>query len=281
MPALAHAALAQAGRTAQAFEAIVEIGAVPILVRTGSQEFYDILRARYRGYLSRAKAPAATFEVDIVPPQRIFEDDDLRLRRDSGRWVIERGDFRAVWDPASGHGSIRQSANPYSIDAAFRIVHSLLLARQGGVLLHAASAVRNGNAFVFAGVSTAGKTTISRFAPPGVTLLSDEVSYLRRDTNRTGYTAYGTPFAGDLAEPGANVQAPIAAIYLLAKGPENRIEPLAPPDALRGVMESILFFAHDAELVNQVFDTALDLVSKVPVQRLTFRPDPSVWDLIQ
>src|SRR5579863_5241410 len=238
MPALAHV-----GGTAQVCETTVEIGAMPILVRTDSPEFYQILRQRYGGYLSDAPRPAAVFDVEIVPPQRISEDDDLSVRMDAGRWVLQRGDFRAVWDPATGLGIIRQSANPYSIDAAFRIVHSLLLARQGGLLVHAASAVRNGRAYLFAGVSTAGKTTISRLAPRDATLLTDEISYLRRNPDGSGYTAYGTPFAGELAEPGANVRAPLAGLFLLAKGPENSIEPVGPAEAVRGVMESILFFA--------------------------------------
>ena len=100
----------------------------------------------------------------------------------------------------SGRGEIRQSANPYSIDAALRILHSLILARQGGLLVHAASAVRNGRAFLFAGVSGAGKTTISRLAPADVTLLTDEISYLRR--NGQGYVAYGTPFRRRTGEGG-------------------------------------------------------------------------------
>jgi hypothetical protein len=274
-------ALAKAGRTAQVCEATVEIGGMPILVRTDSFEFHEILLQRYGGYMSPAARPEAVFDVDIVLPQRITDEDDLNVRLEAGRWVMERGDFRAVWDPSTGHGTIRQSANPYSIDAAFRIVHSLLLARQGGLLVHAASAVRNGRAFLFAGVSTAGKTTISRLAPPDATLLTDEISYLRRNPDGRGYTAYGTPFAGELAQPGANVRAPLGGLFLLAKGPANVIEPVAPGEAIRGVMESILFFAQDADLVSKVFDSALDLVSKVPVQRLTFYPDQRVWDLIQ
>ena len=62
-----------------------------------------------------------------------------------------------------------------------RIVHTLVLARQGGFLLHSASAIRNGKAFLFAGVSEAGKTTISRLAPPDATLLTDEISYVRKE----------------------------------------------------------------------------------------------------
>jgi len=272
--------------TAQVCETTVEIGGMPILVRTDgvwtdSLEFFQILQNRYAGYLSESPDPVAVFDVDIVPPQRISEDEDLNVRLESGRWVMERGDFRAVWNPETGQGTIRQSANPYSIDAAFRIVHSLLLARQGGLLVHAASAVRNGRAFLFAGVSTAGKTTISRLAPPDATLLTDEISYLRRNPDGRGFTAYGTPFAGELAEPGKNVQAPLAGLFLLAKGPRNVIEPLTQAEAVRGVMESILFFAHDADLVAKVFDLAFELTSAAPVRRLTFFPDERVWELIQ
>ena len=113
---------------------------------------------------------------------------------------MERGDFRAEWEPSTGKGRIRQSANPYSIDAVLRIVHTLVLARQGGFLLHSASAIRNGKAFLFAGVSGAGKTTISRLAPADATLLTDEISYVRKQDE--DYFAFGTPFTGELAKLG-------------------------------------------------------------------------------
>ena len=171
-----------------------------------------------------------------------------------------------------------QSANPYSIDSALRIIHSLILAREGGLLVHAASAVRNGKAFLFAGLSGAGKTTISRLAPADVTLLTDEISYLRRGGD--SYVAYGTPFAGELAKVGENVRAPLAALYLLRQGPENAIEAVSEGDAVRSLLENVLFFAQDSELVSLVFESACELVKRVPVYRLTFVPDARVWELI-
>ena len=267
---------------AVAQEVVVEIGAMPVLVRTDSPEFLEILENRYGGFVNPAAEPVFEFEVEIFPPGKIpgtiDPDDDLSVRFEGGRWVLERGDFHAELDPALRRGHIRQAASPYAIDAAFRIVHSLLLAKQGGLLVHAASAVRNGRAFLFAGVSGAGKTTISRLAPPDAILLTDEISYLRREGN--GYVAYGTPFAGELAKPGENVRAPLAALYLLTQGPENRIEPVSDADATRAVLESVLFFAHDSELVGHVFDSVCELVKRVPVERLTFVPDSSVWELI-
>jgi hypothetical protein len=131
---------------------------------------------------------------------------------------------------------------------------------------------------LFPGVSGAGKTTISRLAPPDVTLLTDEISYVRKQD--AGYVAYGTPFTGELAKLGENVSAPLAALYLLAQGSENRIDPIPPGEAARSLLANLLFFAEDEELVQSMFHSAFEFVSRVPVSRLTFVPDSRVWELI-
>ncbi|HEY6420656.1 MAG TPA: hypothetical protein VIX59_16810, partial [Candidatus Binataceae bacterium] len=209
-------------------------------------------------------------------------DEDLAVRYAAGRWIMNRGDFYAEWDPGARRGRVRQTANPYSIDSVIRILHSIELAQSaGGFLLHSASAVRDGRAFLFSGVSGAGKTTISRLAPPDVTLLTDEISYVRRAADGDGYQLFGTPFAGELGIPGDNIAAPLAALYLLAQGPDNHAAPLAAAPAARRLMRNILFFADDAALVDGLFRAACDFVARVPVFELTFRPDAEVWDLIR
>src|SRR5947209_12033103 len=104
-----------------------------------------------------------------------------------------------------------------------------------------ASAIRDDRAFLFSGISGAGKTTISRLAPADVVLLTDEVSYVRRES--TGYYACGTPFAGELARVGTNVSAAVATLFLLEKGSENKIEVVNAADAVRCLLRNILFFA--------------------------------------
>ncbi len=325
----------------------INIGAMPILVRTDSPEFAHLLEDRYGKFVT-ADAPAAVMELEIelIPPGRVCDAEDVSVRREAGRWVMERGDFRAEWDPQCRRGWVRQSANPYAIDGVLRILHSLILAREGGFLVHAASAVRNGRAFLFCGVSGAGKTTISRLAPPDVVLLTDEISYVRglrsqdsgfriQDSGVKGtdsgmrildsesrppspesqtqcpapsppppvpspqppapdpssltpdtwhltpaFEAFGTPFAGELARLGENLRAPLAALYLLAQGPENRIEPMSNAEAARELLQNVLFFAQDEELVGMIFQTVCDFVRRVPVRRLVFTPDARVWELI-
>ncbi len=264
----------------------IAIGGLPIGVRCATPGFIRMLEHRYAGFLSEPTDAGIQLDIDLqvaAPPKMAAGEDlpgeDLEVRYADGRWTMQRGDFRADWDPEARRGRVRQEFFPYAIDAVLRILHSLELAKCGGFLAHSASAVRNGRAFLFAGLSGAGKTTISRLAPPDVTLLTDEISCVRRDGE--GYQAFGTPFAGELGIAGDAIAAPVAGLYLLAKGQQNRTRPMSPGIAARHLLRNILFFAKDDELVEKLFHTACEFVSRVPVHELTFRPDPEVWNLIR
>jgi hypothetical protein len=259
-------------------EITLEIGGMPILLHMQDNSFRELLALRYAGFVGSSSRPRFEFDIELTAPLADDPDEDVRVRMREGVWRLRRGDFRAQWDPSAGRGRIRQSANPYSIDSVLRIVHTLILAREGGFLLHSAGAIRNRKAFLFSGVSGAGKTTISRLAPPDVTLLTDEVSYIRRDDD--GYQACGTPFAGELARVGENCSAPMGCLFFLNQGPENRIEPVTKAEAIRRLMRNILFFAEDSDLVQRVFQSACEFVDRFPVQQLTFVPDSRVWDMI-
>jgi len=155
----------------------------------------------------------------------------------------------------------------------------MILAERGGFLLHAASTICDGRAYLFSGVSGAGKTTMTRLAPADITLLSDEISYLRPSAD--GYGAFGTPFAGELARAGENRSAPVSALFFLEKGAENRVDELSSAEAVHRLMRNILFFAEDRGLTEKLFATACDFVGRVPIRRLTFYPDARVWDAVR
>jgi hypothetical protein len=274
--------LSQTAAESRGGQLAVVIGGLPIEIRSENRSFIEMLAARYAGFVGEpANGRGIRLDVEIVDPidnGADDDDEDLEVSLTDGRWTMNRGDFRAHWDPMSLRGYVRQSAYPYAIDSVMRIVHSLVLAERGGFLLHSASAVRNGKAFLFSGVSGAGKTTISRLAPPDATLLTDEISYVRRVGER--YEACGTPFAGDLGRAGENISAPLAGLYLLVQGRHNHASPIGPADATRRLLRNILFFSDDAGRVEQLFRSACEFVSRVPVFELTFRPDEAVWDLI-
>jgi len=257
----------------------IEIGGMSTAVHTNDISFRRLIENRYAGFVGTSPSSRLEFDIDMCELSEFPADEELEVKAEAGEWLLRRGDFRARWNPDTGYGLIRQSCSPYAIDCVLRIVHGLVLARQGGFLVHAASAIRGGRAFLFSGVSGAGKTTISRLAPPDATLLTDEISYVRRESNR--YVACGTPFAGELARVGENCSAPLSALFFLEKGLQNRIEPIAPTEAIQRLLRNILFFADDPELVKLVFQSACEFASLVPMHRLVFVPDQRVWDIIR
>ncbi len=266
-------------------ETVVEIGGTPVLLRSRDREVLETISETFPGFIT--SSPSSTpFELTVemdsngqATANQTGSSMVPRFENSDGQWLFERFDFRAEWSLGAGRGHVRHpQSGAYSIGSVLRIFHSIIAARQGGCLFHAASAARNGKAFVFPGISGAGKTTISRLAPPDAVILSDEISYIR--PFGAGFRAFGTPFAGDLGKLGENTSAPLAAVYLLAQGPANRIEPLSPRDAVAALMRNILFFANEKQLVERLFETACRIAGCVPVSRLTFVPTPQVWDLI-
>jgi hypothetical protein len=256
----------------------VAIGGIPISIETDDLRFHELLTQRYVGFIDSNASCSYVFNVEITQPSAV-SGEDIRVYRHGRLWRIERGDFRAELDLRTRRGWVQQASNPYSIDTVLRITHSLALAEEGGFLLHSASTLRYGHAFLFAGISGAGKTTISRLAPPDAVVLTDEISYVRR--HDSSYRAYGTPFTGELARVGENCSAPLQTLFFLRQGAAHRIDPVDPRDAARELLRHILFFAHDADLVQRVFNAALDFVSCVNMARLTFAPNPAVWELIR
>ncbi|MFN7922937.1 MAG: hypothetical protein U0Q16_22735 [Bryobacteraceae bacterium] len=259
----------------------VTVGGMTVRIHCDSEEFAAMARQRYAGFVADTAAdPAAEIEVELIERTGLDPDQDLEVALDGAEWNLVRGDFIARWNPSTRRATVRQNLNPYSLDSVLRVIHSLEVVAAGGFLLHSASAVRNGRAWLFSGKSGAGKTTISRLAPPDASLLTDEISYARPDSSGV-WIAYGTPFYGELARPGDNISAPLAMACFLEKGPENHLDPLSVTEATGRILANVLFFAKDPALAARVLDNACAFAANVPASRLTFRPDPSVWELIR
>ena len=80
------------------------------------------------------------------------------------------GEFSYVLDDASLHlgpstAELHGVRHEYALDSLLRILLTAILLPQRGFLLHAASAVRDGRAYIFVGRSGSGKSTIASLSP--------------------------------------------------------------------------------------------------------------------
>ena len=142
------------------------------------------------------------------------------------------------------------------------------LARSQGLLLHASGAVIDGKAFVFAGHSGDGKTTLSRMlAAEGLELLSDERIALRREGE--SFRAYGTPWPGE-GDVVSSSSYPLAGVFLLKKGDRHRVRDGRPSLLAAELLSRAIVPYYLADETQNVLDVVHHLASLVPLRELEF-----------
>ena len=167
--------------------------------------------------------------------------------------------------------------NEYALDSLLRILLSWKLTGRDGFLLHAATVIRNGKAYVFAGRSGAGKSTLASLSPEG-SVLTDEISLLRRENGE--WRAYGTPFWGEFRAAGSNTSAPVRGIFRLVQAAENRVTSLRPVEMIRALLQNVLFFSSEPEATRRLLQIVGQAVEEMPGYELAFRKDPAFWEVL-
>jgi hypothetical protein len=198
----------------------------------------------------------------------------LRIRGELQRLARLDADFRegeVVVSPDSFYARSRHYPLAYPLDELL-VIHRL--ARDGGLLLHACGAVRDGRALLFTGRSGAGKTTIARFMlEAGCWVLSDDRIAIRPCAS--GFRVFGTPWHGDapLASPES---ARLEAIHAIEQAPRLRARALCGGEAAGAVLGNAFLPVHDAGAAGAALELVERLVARVPVIRLAFPRDAAV-----
>jgi hypothetical protein len=242
----------------------IAIGRVPLELFIPEENLFRRVRERYREFLSESNEALPIFlrgrEPDRgAPGEFSYVHDDASLEFDSGC--------------ARFHG-VRHE---YALDSLLRILLSFVLLPRSGFLLHAASVVRDGRAYVFVGRSGAGKSTVASRSPSG-SVLTDEISLLR--FSDVCWHAHGTPFWGEFRAAGMNRRYPVAGIYLLSQALEDRVEPLSAKEILRALLPCVLFFTSRKDANEVLLQMLLGLARQVPCYRLSFRMGSGFWEVI-
>jgi len=258
----------------------IRIAGLRTSILTQDPQVATVVRGRYKGFLS-AGSPDWRIEMDAQPAGRAPFAGDVVVTRNGGpaQFSVKRGNLAGTVDLRERCGTaVLIDPSEVSVDVFLRILYSLALVEVHGLVLHSASLIRNGKAYLFCGPSGSGKTTVARLSPDK-TLLSDELSIAK--VSEGSAVCYGTPFWGELARAGEDRTAPLAGIYFLRKGDRHAAEALRPRQALERLLPNVVFFAREADLTARVFRIAAGLVEAVPCFDLFFRPDPGFWEVVE
>ena len=249
----------------------ISIGSVPLCLHIPKGELHEKARLRYAQFLRDAAdglpvfMNAAGCDSSRIAGPPMSGGDSAYSWRDSS---LRLNDWQVQFE------GVRHE---YGLDSLIRILLSVLLARQRGFLLHAATVLSDGRACVFTGKSGAGKSTVASLSPKA-SVLTDEISLLKFVDG--GWHAFGTPFWGEFRTEGANVQAPIGGLYFLVQASEDRLEKISALESIRAMLPNVLFFSRERQTTENLLCLLSEFVSSIPCYRLFFRKDCSFWNVI-
>lgn len=223
-----------------------------------------------------------------TPPWEVFRNDRSWIYHaiGSGEENAPLGVY-AVFNPGHTRGEFHHPVpeaflpgNWYSLTLlpTDAIILIPVLADRRGCFVHASGVIWNGMGFLFIGHSGAGKSTLTRLLGDEVEVLSDDRVILRRWPE--GFRVHGTWIHGEIPQVSPS-DAPLRAIFLLEKAPENRIEPLSPLEVSRTLPLYLIKPILTAEWWPKALDLTAAVAREVPVYRLAFQPDSRIRDLLR
>lgn len=257
----------------------INIADYTILLKTENEAMAERLRERYADFLVDGGDPVASITLNVIPGAEFLE-------LIPGPWIIESEysdeglTYRSYmekgavdWRTKQGHLDMHPNAH---VENFLRVIYAWLCLQDGGLLLHAAGLIRNGDGFVFFGPSGAGKTTTTRLSADQAEILSDDLVVLRCNDGKC--MLFGVPFKGDYSDaPRANQRAELKAIFRLKQDSAHYLESLPHVTAVAELVASSPFVVRDLGLSQKLIAVCQQIAETVPVQLLHFQRDNGFW----
>jgi hypothetical protein len=156
-----------------------------------------------------------------------------------------------------------------------------LLTRGPGVEVHACGVEdSDGHGYLFVGQSGAGKTTTGRLWQESnrIQVLSDDRIILRRLEGRIWM--YGTPWHGE-AEFACSRRTPLTHVFFLARGENNELVPVRPPEAVARLMACSFVPFYSASALDSALGFFEHVTTAIPCGELRFAPDRGVVTFVR
>ncbi|MBP1967041.1 hypothetical protein [Paenibacillus aceris] len=161
--------------------------------------------------------------------------------------------------------------------ALMNLYSSYLVYHRWGLLIHSSCTIDKDNAYMFAGHSGAGKSTVAKLSHPRE-LLSDEATIIKITPDQI--TVFDSPFRSELVRTGVKESSTLTGIYLLHQAIDNRIVPLTKSNGLLFLMNKVFYWSHSLEETRNILRLLQHVVNAVSISELHFQKNDTFWELI-
>ena len=152
------------------------------------------------------------------------------------------------------------------------MIMPMVLLKYDILTLHGVLMDYQGQGVIISAASGTGKTTHARLWRDieHALIINGDRTVMKKEEGH--WTGYGLPWSGSSGEQ-INRSVPIAAVVILERGTENQAKEITGIDAFRRTMPHVQYPNWDRDKAGKAIDLLSDLISQVPVIRLTCRPD--------
>ncbi len=266
---------------------IIDLAGIRVSLECQPSELAGAAAERYAPFLV-ADDSSSTFVVRFSWRDRSFprEASALSLLSDSIRfsgehYEIDQPGIRASISFTERRADLAlECSDPLAeLEYFVRIVLALLVDEAGGLLLHAAGVLAEGQAWLFTGQSGSGKTTVVSLLPELVAL-GDDLLIVKPVGSE--WVAYGTPFwnVDTQTRHGQTANAPIGGIFRLVQAKATYTEPVSMAVASAELLANCPVLNGDPARVAHVLARCRTLAQAVTVRRLYFLKDRSFLPLV-
>lgn len=258
----------------------IAIGPIILVFRITRKDFASKIKSRYKGYLVRsAPRPGRGFLIVCsFSKKKMSSNERISVvpTKDTG-WHARRYDMDCSWDDRGGRARLWPSL--YSFDACLRVLCATQITKHKGLLVHCAGVVFRDSAFIFAGPSESGKTTVARFSTPK-RILSDEIVALTIG-NKKQVVASATPFWGEMGTgPASKRGYPVHSLFFLKKNSRLEKIPIDKGMAVHKLLRCVCLFNHSAQENGRALDLCLEMLNRISACILCLEKKPLDWEYL-
>jgi hypothetical protein len=255
-----------------------EVAGISTALKLNDRDFWCSLHNSYQEF--RTNKPAdLNIEVSLSnnligkqahPFGLSFSNDRLTIASDQFAGYLD-------WKNRQGKVEINSVSSLALLGNFLRNLYTFLILRNGGLILHASTVVRENMAYIFFGPSGSGKSTVARLSAPA-SILSDDLAIIKPVNGF--FRVFGTPYWGDLkSNNGSRGCFKIRGLFKLIQDQEVYLKRLTLPQA---VAEALLVpqGPDKLKLMQQLLTRVSELLKIVPCYQMHFLPGPSFWSCI-
>lgn len=260
----------------------------------------DYTEARHFQNFLSADNPHCNYRIQSVkpnlpPPNSLIFDSgqSWRIYQENDLWVIWVGSRECAPYLVGSFNQQFTSGDIYTSESSTEpgtfifplayplggLLMSSLLGVGHGIMLHSCGIILKGEGLVFAGFSTAGKTTTARLwaSTPSVNILNDDHTIIRKINNQ--FRVFGTPWPGATGSS-ISIEVPLKCIFTIKHATRNQAHRLSPGRAAVELMARSFYPLCSKSGVDNTLEFLGDLCQNIPVFELGFLPDRSAVEYV-